>query len=68
MNIYNEARLIIQKEDMDDQFEVKIIKNQSFDKKRNPYKFNFVAIEPEETKDSAFEVNPKNFTCAARSL
>ena len=51
-----------------DQFEIKIIKNQSFDKKRNPYKFNFVAIEPEETKDSAFEVNPKNFTCAARSL
>lgn len=57
----------LQKAD-NDQFDIKIIKNQSFDKKRNPYKFNFVAIEPEETKDSAFEINPKNFTCPARSI
>ena len=42
-----------------DQFSIKIIKNVSFDKKRNPYKFNFVALEPEESANSAFEINPK---------
>lgn len=39
-----------------DLFNLKIAKNFSFDRKDNPYKFNFEAIEPEESHDSAFEI------------
>ena len=45
-------------EDLDnseeDAFRLKIVKNGSFDKKKFPFKFNFTAIEPEESKNSAF--------------
>ena len=45
-------------EDLDnseeDAFRLKIVKNASFDKKKFPFKFNFTAIEPEESKNSAF--------------
>ena len=50
-----------------DQFKLEIIKNQSFDRKRNPYKFNFVAVEPEESKGSAFDINPKTLAVPSRS-
>lgn len=36
-----------------------IAKNLSFDRKENPYKFAFKAIEPEESQDSAFVIQPK---------
>jgi hypothetical protein len=35
------------------------MKNFGFDSQENPYKFNFAAIEPEESKGSAFEIAPK---------
>lgn len=44
----------------DDMFKISIDKNQSFDKKKYPFKFNFSAVEPEESKTSAFEITPKN--------
>lgn len=39
-----------------DYFNIDIAKNFSFDRVANPYKFNFEAIEPEESHDSVFEV------------
>jgi len=39
-----------------DIFALNLSKNTSFDKKKFPYKFNWKALEPEETKGSAFEV------------
>lgn len=50
-----------------DQFSLQIIKNQSYDRKRNPYKFNFVALEPEESTGSAFDINPKQLAVPSRS-
>lgn len=43
-----------------DIFNIDIVKNFSYDRKDNPFKFNFEAIEPEESKDSAFEIQPKD--------
>ena len=40
-------------------FETAIVRNNGFDAQENPFKFNFTAIEPEESKNSAFEVSPK---------
>jgi len=51
----------------EDPFSIKIEKNQSFDKKKFPFKFNFTALEPAETKNSAFEISPKKTTVACRS-
>ena len=51
-----------------DTFSIKVQKNTSFDKKRYPYKFQFTALEPEETLNSAFEVTPKNVLVNARSI
>jgi len=48
-------------------FNISIAKNQSFDKKKNPFKFNFTAIEPDESKNSAFEITPKQITIDCRS-
>ena len=39
-----------------DVFSIGVVKNQSFDKKRLPYKFQFTAMEPDESLSSAFEV------------
>ena len=44
------------------------IKNQSFDKKRLPYKFQFTAMEPDESLNSPFEVQPKAVVVNARSV
>jgi len=49
-------------------FSINVIKNQSFDKKRHPYKFKFAALEPEESQNSAFEVVPKQVLVNARSI
>ena len=51
-----------------DLFETSIVKNNGFDSKENPYKFNFNVIEPEESKNSAFEVAPKNSVLGPREI
>lgn len=51
----------------EDPFQIKIEKNQSFDKKKYPFKFNFSAVEPAETFNSAFEIQPKKITVGPRS-
>ena len=51
-----------------DAFSISIAKNTSFDKRKNPYKFNFKAVEPEETNGSCFEILPKQVTVASRSF
>lgn len=51
-----------------DAFNISVAKNQSFDKKKNPYKFNFQAVEPEESKTCAFTIDPKNVAIGARSV
>ena len=42
-----------------DIFNIRVAKNFSFDRKENPFKFDFEAVEPQESTDSAFEVEPK---------
>lgn len=49
-----------------DAFELKIIKNMSYDKQTFPYKFNFKALEPEESSESSFEVTPKTIVVGSR--
>ena len=51
-----------------DVFNIGVIKNQSFDKKTLPYKFKFTALEPEESQNSPYEVQPKNVVVNARSF
>jgi len=51
-----------------DVFNIGVIKNQSFDKKHLPFKFRFEALEPEESKNSPFEVEPKSVVVNARSI
>ena len=51
-----------------DTFETSIVRNNGFDSKENPYKFNFNVIEPEESKNSAFEVAPKNSVLGPREI
>ncbi len=51
-----------------DIFETSIVRNFGFDSNENPYKFNFTAIEPEESKNSAFEVVPKNSILGPREI
>jgi len=49
-----------------DAFQLKIVKNGSFDKKKFPFKFSFTAIEPPESSNSAFEISPKVVTVACQ--
>ncbi len=44
------------------------MRNFGFDAAENPYKFNFTAIEPEESKGSAFEIAPKNSILGPREI
>lgn len=44
-----------------------IVKNFAFDKAENPYKFEFQAIEPEPTLDSAFKIEPASVQVGSRS-
>lgn len=43
-----------------DIFNLSITKNFGFDRRDNPFKFNFEAIESEESKNSAFDIAPKS--------
>ncbi len=45
-----------------------MIRNQSYDKKRVPFKFNWKALEPEESPASPFEIQPKQATIQSRSF
>jgi hypothetical protein len=49
-------------------FQTGIVRNNGFDSKENPYKFSFNVIEPEESKNSAFEVAPKNSVLGPREI
>lgn len=40
-------------------FNLSVAKNVSFDRKEFPFKFEYEAIEPEESTNSAFEISPK---------
>lgn len=44
-----------------------IVKNFAFDKAESPFKFEFAAIEPEPTKDSAFKIEPATAVVGSRS-
>lgn len=48
-------------------FDIDIVKNFAFDKAENPFKFEFQAIEPEPTKDSAFKIEPVSCSVGPRS-
>jgi hypothetical protein len=51
-----------------DPFKLNIAKNQSFDKGKYPYKFDFEALEPAESVNSCFKISPKNVSVSSRSL
>jgi hypothetical protein len=51
-----------------DIFETGVVRNNGFDSKENPYKFSFNVIEPEESKNSAFEIAPKNSVLGPREI
>lgn len=51
-----------------DLFNLSVIKNMSFDRRDNPFKFNFDVIEPEESRDSAFEISPKSLILNSREI
>jgi hypothetical protein len=51
-----------------DAFKLSIIKNQSYDKKKVPFRFDWKAVEPEESKETPFEIEPKQVAVSARSL
>lgn len=53
--------------DVDDLFDIDIVKNFAFDKAENPFKFEFNAIEPEPSKDSAFKIEPAECVVGPRS-
>lgn len=61
---------IFDREDLDrlqtDYFTVDVAKNLSYDRKENPYKFAFKAIEPEESTESAFDIQPKETTIGSK--
>jgi len=52
----------------EDIFSMNVIKNTGLDSNENPFKFNFGAIEHEESKNSAFEVTPKNSALGPREI
>mmetsp|Transcript_13740 Transcript_13740/g.13453 ORF Transcript_13740/g.13453 Transcript_13740/m.13453 type:complete len:191 (+) Transcript_13740:317-889(+) len=49
-----------------DFFTLSVEKNLSYDRKENPFKFEYQAIEPEESLNSAFEVSPKTYVVGSR--
>jgi hypothetical protein len=51
-----------------DAFQLKIVKNQSYDKQLFPFKFNFQAIEPPASRNSAFEIQPSSVTVGSRQI
>jgi len=63
--IFDKKDLVKQDQDL---FNLSIGKNFSYDRKDNPFKFNFEAIEPEESHDSAFEIQPKSVQVGPREI
>jgi hypothetical protein len=61
--IFDKKELESSKEDV---FKISINTNQSFDKKKHPFKFNFSAVEPEEAKNSVFEITPRQVIISAK--
>ena len=51
-----------------DIFETSVVRNNGFDANENPFKFNFTAIEPEESRNTAFEVSPKQTVMGPREI
>lgn len=51
-----------------DPFDLVIAKNQSFDKAKYPFKFDFQALEPQESQGSCFTIQPKSVAIPSRSL
>jgi len=49
-----------------DAFNIKIVKNQSFDKGLFPFKFNFTAIEPEPSQNSCYDIQPSSVVVGSR--
>lgn len=66
-NLENSLESMIQKEEEQDIFDIEILKNQAFDKNEYPYKFEFNAIEPEPSHDSAFSISPSSTMIGPRS-
>lgn len=54
-------------EDTGDLFDLDIVKNFAFDKADSPFKFEFAAIEPEPSADSAFKIEPASVMVGSRS-
>ena len=54
-------------EDTGDLFDLDIVKNFAFDKAESPFKFEFAAIEPEPSADSAFKIEPASVMVGSRS-
>lgn len=63
--IYDRKDLETEDQDI---FSTSVIKNTGFDSYEFPYKFNFSALEPEESKGSAFEVQPKSTVMGPREI
>ena len=61
------TQVVKQRSTDDELFDVDIVKNFAFDKAENPFKFEFMAIEPEPSKDSAFQIEPLSCTVGPRS-
>ena len=51
-----------------DSFQLSVIRNQSYDKKSTPFKFNWKALEPAESVNSPFEITPKMAAVPSRSF
>ena len=51
----------------DDIFDLDIIKNLAFDKNEVPFKFEYTAIEPEVSDNSAFSITPASVMVGSRS-
>mmetsp|Transcript_3584 Transcript_3584/g.2613 ORF Transcript_3584/g.2613 Transcript_3584/m.2613 type:complete len:80 (+) Transcript_3584:461-700(+) len=47
-------------------FSLSVEKNLSYDRKEQPFKFEYEALEPPESQNSAFEVSPKVYTIGSR--
>jgi len=54
-------------EELGDIFDIDIVKNFSFDKADNPFKFELQAIEPEPSRDSAFKIEPQSVLVGPRT-
>jgi hypothetical protein len=52
---------------MPDIFDIDIVKNLAYDKADVPYKFEYAAIEPDTSKDSAFKIEPNEAVVGSRS-